>query len=520
MSWVVRKILRGAMIFISWFVVPYSWMKVWRIPRHKLPPMNNSLLEIPATDLAQMIRVRQVKSENVVQAYIDRCKQVNPYLNAIVQERFDEAVTEARAVDEFLASTQKSLEDIEKDTPLLGVPVTVKESIGLAGMSNQGGMRFQTPRIAHEDAPSVAQVRKCGAIFLLVSNTPELCMLWETYNLVTGQTRNPYDLRRSPGGSSGGESSLLGAGASLLGLTSDIGGSARLPAMYTGVFGHKPTPFVVSPQGHVPTSTDPRWGEFFTIAPMTRYAVDLPLLLRCMSDPQGQEIDLNTPVDVNKLNYFYMDSDGESGLIRPLTSDMQDAILRVAQHFNAQKVHMELLKWSFDVSISRLLRIKDIETIYNQMLDTEKNRKLSTEWLKYLFGCSRHTFPAVLLGYLQKFAEILPQSRHDHFERISNELKHQFLQMLGTNGVLIYPSFPTSAHQHYRIYHKILDTTYMMIFNVLGFPVTNVMVGYDKKNLPVGVQIVAAPRNDRLCLAVAKELEHAFGGWQKPPQST
>ncbi|XP_059612344.1 fatty-acid amide hydrolase 2-A isoform X2 [Phlebotomus argentipes] len=520
MSWIIRRLLRGAMIVISWFVIPYSWIKTFGTKRQKLPPMSNSLLEIPAVDLAQMIRTRQIKSEHVVKAYVDRCKQVNPLLNAIVEERFESALQEAKAVDEFLASTTKAVEDIERDTPLLGVPVSVKESIGLRGMSNQAGLRFEKHRRAKEDAPSVAQVRKSGAIFLLVSNTPELCMMWETFNNITGQTNNPHDLRRTPGGSSGGEASLLGAGATLLSLTSDIGGSARLPAMYTGVFGHKPTPFVVSPYGHVPTSGDPRWGEYFTVAPMTRYAVDLPLLLKCMRDPEGPAVDVDQSVDVKTINYFYMDNDGPSGLTRPLTSDMQRAILQVARHFNAQKVDIDLFKWSFDISVSQLLRIKDIETIYNHSWEDEKNKKLSTEWLKYLFGCSNHIFSSVLIGLLQKFIQSLPQRRHDQFEGIAKELKSQLVHLLGTNGVFIYPSFPTSAHQHYRIFHKLLDTSYMMVFNTLGLPVTNVMVGMDKDNLPIGVQIVASPQQDHLCLAVARELESAFGGWRKPPQAS
>uniref|UniRef100_A0A1B0DF22 Uncharacterized protein n=1 Tax=Phlebotomus papatasi TaxID=29031 RepID=A0A1B0DF22_PHLPP len=519
MSWIIRRMLRGAIVILSWFVIPYSWMKTLRISRQKIPPMSTNILEIPAVDLAQMIRTRQIKSEHVVKAYIDRCRQVNHLLNAIVQDRFDEALLEARAVDDFLSSTTKSVEDIERETPLLGVPVTVKESIGLCGMSNQAGLRYENRRIAKEDAPSVAQVRKNGAIFLLVSNTPELCMFWETFNKVTGQTKNPYDLKRTPGGSSGGEASLLGAGATLLSLTSDIGGSARLPAMFTGVFGHKPTPFLVSPYGHVPTSGDPRWGDYFTIAPMTRYAVDLPLLLKCMRNPEGPPVDIDKAVDVKKINYYYMDNDGPSGLTRPLTSDMQEAVIRVARHFNAQKVHIDLLKWSFDISISQLLRIKDIETIYNQSWEDEKSKNLSTEWIKYLFGCSNHIFSSVLIGYLQKFVKSLPDRRHKQLEDIANELKNHFVQLLGTNGVFIYPCFPTSAPQHYRIFHKLLDTSYMMVFNTIGLPVTSAMVGMDKDNLPIGVQIVASPQQDHLCLAVAKELERAFGGWKKPPQS-
>lgn len=131
--------------------------------------------------------------------------EVNPLLNAIVEDRFEAALVEARNIDVEIERGFRTVEQMEKETPLLGIPITVKESIAVKGMSNQGGRVYKKKQIASEDAPIVHEVKKHGAIVLLVSNTPELCLCWETYNHVTGQTRNPHDLRRTPGGSSGGE---------------------------------------------------------------------------------------------------------------------------------------------------------------------------------------------------------------------------------------------------------------------------------------------------------------------------
>lgn len=153
---------------------------------------------------------------------------------------------------------------MERETPLLGLPLTIKESIKVKGMSNQSGRLYKKKFVADEDAPVVKNARQKGAIILCVTNTPELCLFWETYNKVTGMTRNPYDVERTPGGSSGGEAALIASGASLIGLGSDVAGSCRLPAMFTGIYGHKPTPFVCSPYGHHPGSDDPAWGTFFT----------------------------------------------------------------------------------------------------------------------------------------------------------------------------------------------------------------------------------------------------------------
>ena len=253
----------------------------------------------------------------MVQSYIDRCKEVNDHLNAIVENRFDDSLKEARQIDIEIKSGVRTVEQMERETPILGIPITVKESIAVKGMSNQGGRKFKPKLVATEDAPIVKNIKKHGGIILLVSNTPELCLCWETYNKVTGRTNNPYNLKNTPGGSSGGESSLLGSGASLLGLGSDVAGSCRLPAMFTGVWGHKPTPYVVSPLGHTPGCVDRDWGTFFTTAPMCRYAKDIPLLLECMRDKDGPKVNLTQEVNLDKINFFFMDSDC-SGLTQVL----------------------------------------------------------------------------------------------------------------------------------------------------------------------------------------------------------
>lgn len=479
-----------------------------------------------------------------MEAYIERCKQVNPLINAIVQDRFEEALREAREVDQIIAMGINSIEEMEEHTPLLGIPVTVKESIAVKGMTNQAGRVFKTPQIAQSDAPVVEQIKRCGGIILLVSNTPELCLLWETYNNVTGQTKNPYDLKRTPGGSSGGEAALLASGASLLGLTSDIGGSSRLPAMFSGIWGHKPTPYAVSYKGHHPTSDFPKWGDFFTIAPMTRYAKDLPLLLKCMADPTGPKLTLDKEVSIPSIRFFFMDNDGPSGMMRPLSRDLHAAInrfvsyviiqdflqlysqlyhvfvlyfCRVASDFNAKRVNIHKMKWSLDISLSAMLTISNIETIYNKTEDGERPKNICTETVKYFFGCSDSILPSVIFGHLQNFMKIIPNSRHKHLASIIESLKLEFKELLGSDGVFIYPTFPNTAHQHYQIYHKLLEPMYMAIFNTLGLPVSNCMIGLDRRNLPMGIQVVANPGMDHLCLAVAREMERRYGGWVRPP---
>lgn len=270
------------------------------------------------------------------------------------------------------------------DTPILGIPVTIKESIAVKGMINQSGRVFKVKDIALEDAPAVHQLKKHGGIVLLVSNTPELCMCWETYNNVTGLTKNPYNLKRTAGGSSGGEAALLGSGASLIGLSSDIAGSARLPAMFNGVYGHKPSPYVISPMGHKPQSNAKNWGDFFTIAPMCRYATDLPLLLKCIMDPSGPKLEINESINIDDIQFYFMNNDGPSGTIRQLDNDVKIAIDDVSEYFHAKKVQLNKLKYALEISMSAMLRIEGVETIYEKPIENQSKKTIGSETLKYI----------------------------------------------------------------------------------------------------------------------------------------
>lgn len=144
----------------------------------------------------------------MLNTYIRRVNAVNPLLNAVVEDRFELALKDAKEVDKFLKITNKSVEDILENKPLLGVPVTVKQSISVHGMCHNAGSKVVDAGPAKKDAKVVELVRKAGAIPFLTSNTPEYCLCWETFNNVTGTTNNPYDHRKTCGGSSGGEVSL------------------------------------------------------------------------------------------------------------------------------------------------------------------------------------------------------------------------------------------------------------------------------------------------------------------------
>ena len=237
------------------------------------------LTQRSATDLAAAIRAKQLTAREVVQAHVDRLHARQPRTNALACDRFADALTDADRADERIKSDPDP-------PPFLGVPCTIKESIGVAGMPNCAGLVALKDRRAEADATAVARLRQAGFIPLGVTNTSEMTMWIESVNRVYGRTRNAYDPHRTAGGSSGGEGAAVGSGGSPVGLGSDIGGSIRVPAFFNGVFGHKPSPGLVPNTGQFP-STEGEAAYMLTLGPLTRHAEDLMPVTRIIAGPDG-----------------------------------------------------------------------------------------------------------------------------------------------------------------------------------------------------------------------------------------
>ncbi|KOC60847.1 Fatty-acid amide hydrolase 2 [Habropoda laboriosa] len=531
-----QKILKFLLFLISCLVTPFLMLQFFK-KRKRLPPIKSPLLLLSASEIARRIRRKEISSEEVIRAYIERCEDVNPVLNAIVESRFDAAIQEARKVDEFLAWTTKTEDELAQEMPLLGVPITVKESIAVQGMSHSVGVKKNSAQKATQDAVVVKFVREAGAIVLLVSNTPELCLFWESNNKVTGPTWNPYNSTRVAGGSSGGEAALLSSAASVVSLVSDIAGSARLPAMFCGVFGHKPSPCMVPCKGHKPDSTDKNWPQYFTIGTMVRYADDFSLMMKIISQADENRRQFDEKVSMKNMKFFYMEDC--CGITNSINKDMRQAIQRLRTHIETthglkvQKVVVENvqlnictqykaqlndMKFAFNIS-SHLLLHMDVEGVMEEMKFAGSSRSL-LEVLKYIFLVSSHTLPAISYSFMKWAFSKLPESYRRKMAEKKMSLKKQFEDLLGDNGVLIFPTFISASHYQYQSYPRVANFTYMMIYNVLGIPVTQCPIGLNKKGLPVGLQIVANAGNDHLTIAVAQEIERAFGGWQQPPETT
>jgi fatty acid amide hydrolase 2 len=205
------------------------------------------LLTLSGIELARRIRQGEASSAEVVERHIEQIERVNPRLNAVVRNRFEEARVEAKHADARVRAGNGA-----ELPPLLGVPCTIKESISLSGMPNSSGMVSRAHLTASQDATVVERLRSAGAIPLGVTNVPELTIWAATFNRVYGRTNNAYDPRRVAGGSSGGEGAIVGAGASPFGIGTDLGGSIRAPSFCNGVFGHKPSGGLVPGTGQFP----------------------------------------------------------------------------------------------------------------------------------------------------------------------------------------------------------------------------------------------------------------------------
>lgn len=498
------------------FYVWYSWT------RHRpLPPITDDLLLRSASSLADDIRNGKIKSVQLISACIRRIRQVQPLINAVVEERFEEALREAEAADRLVASGGKSVEQLKEEKPLLGLPISVKNSIAVKGLRQDAGSLQLKGHRAEEDALSVARLRAAGAIPLVLTNVPELCMWGDAHNLVYGTTRNPHDTRRSPGGSSGGEGSLIAAAGSLIGIGTDIAGSVRIPAAYCGIFAHKATSGIVPNSGLIPDVGD-AMRKYNCVGPMTRFSEDLPLLLKVLAAGESNGLRLSDQVNLKSLKLFFTETEG-CRLFSRVTYEAQQAVLKVTRHFKdtyglpAHHLEMPELQYG-DVTWNKLCAAKVPEPLSKFISPGGLN--IFLELIRFLVGAGRHTLAILLACKMEAWCRFDSKKKASKFVAHVESLRDRFEETLGEDGVLILPA-ATSAAPFQNQDLLCFDSPSMTgLFNLFEVPATVCPVTMQETKsgmrLPLGVQIVAKRGNDRLCLAVAREVERIFGGWGVP----
>ncbi|OQR71527.1 fatty-acid amide hydrolase 2-like [Tropilaelaps mercedesae] len=495
-----------------------------------LPPPLNPLLLESATELARKIALGQVKSVDVLRAYIHRISEVNPLINAVVDERFQDALEESKNIDDLIARSDESQrQEILRKKPFLGIPVTTKNLVGIKGLLIDVGLVSRQGVRADRDAGAIEMMRKAGAIPLAITNVSEMAMWWESNNKLHGRTRNPYDLRRNAGGSSGGEGALLASAGSLIGVGTDIGGSIRMPAFFNGVFGHKPSPNLVSNSGQYPEIVDVQ-AEFLGTGPMCRYARDLRPMLAALVGPEGaSRLRLEVPVDLRCVEVFYMNEiKDRSFLMSPVSDEVRRALSDVIAHLStltskpAEEHNFPSMAYAFEIWNHLMMSgdcPKFIEVLRNSG-STISHPIL--EMLKWTTGQSKHTFPAVFLTIGEKYLPSKESETSRRYVALGRELEQSFAKLLNDrNAIFLCPTHPEPAPKHRTPVFRGFNFAYAGIFNVLRLPVTACAVRLgEHSGLPVGIQVVAGRNQDRLCLAVAEEIERAFGGWRDPSRKT
>uniref|UniRef100_A0A8C9DMD4 fatty acid amide hydrolase n=1 Tax=Prolemur simus TaxID=1328070 RepID=A0A8C9DMD4_PROSS len=487
-------------------------------------PVTEPLLLLSGVRLAKLIRQRKVKCIDVVQAYIKRIKDVNPMINGIVKYRFEAAKKEAHAVDQRLAEKQEDEATLEKKWPFLGVPLTVKESFQLQGMPNSSGLMSRRDAISKTDATVVALLKEAGAIPLGITNCSELCMWYESSNKIYGRSNNPYDLRHIVGGSSGGEGCTVAAACSVIGVGSDIGGSIRMPAFFNGIFGHKPSPGVVSNEGQFPVAGGAQ-EQFQCTGPMCRYAEDLTPMLRVMAGSGIKKLKLDANVHLKDIKFYWMEHDGGSFLMSKVDQDLILAQRKVVAHLetmlgaSVQHVKLKKMKYSLQLWITMMSAKghdgKEPVKFVDLLGDHGKPINPLWELMKWCLGLSVYTIPSIGLALLEEKLKY-NNEKYKKFKAVEESLRKELVEMLSDDGVFLYPSHPTVAPKHHVPLTRPFNFAYTGIFNVLGLPVTQCPLGLNAEGLPLGIQVVAGPFNDHLTLAVAQYFEKTFGGWVCP----
>ena len=466
-----------------------------------------------AVRLAAAIRAREVSAREVVEAHIDLYERFHSRVNAIIVARFDAARAEADAADARIAAGAAS-----ELPPLLGVPCTVKELFAVRGMPNSGGLLARRDVRATQTAPVVQRLLDAGAILLGLTNPSELSLWIETDNRVYGRTSNPYDPSRTAGGSSGGEGAAVGCGASPIGLGTDLGGSIRIPAFCCGVFAHKPSLGLVPHTGGYP----PVHGEtkrVLAYGPLARRAEDLMPLLRVISGPDGADplvgtVELGDPASVSLTGLRVLVS--EQAFLQPISRELlaareQAAGALAAAGARIERVALRRMRGTFE---PMLAAISDGgKATLAEVLARAGAAPIDVRGLLGRGGA--HTAPLRLLYLTEVLGRRVLVSRARRAIAWGRTFAREMAQTIG-DGVLLHPPLPTLAPRHHRTYGRLLFPQPTAVFNLAAVPVTQVPLGLNRRGLPLGVQVAAGPGRDHVAIAVAHELERAFGGWAPP----
>lgn len=468
-----------------------------------------------ASTLLELLGNREVSSIELLELYLARIERFNPTYNFVVAFDIERARAEAAEADR----RRSRGEDVGA---LQGLPITIKESFEAVGMPASCGFPALRDHFPKEDADAVVRLRAAGAIIFGKTNLPQGASDWQSFNPNYGQSLNPWDQGRSPGGSSGGSAGSVASGFTAFELGSDIGGSIRIPAHFCGVFGHKPSYGVISTRGHIPPPPGILYeGELGVAGPLARSAADLALLLPILARP-GRAKALK-PARHDRLEDFrvgmwmgdgaYLLDDGYREVLESYVADLERAGARVARI----ELPVDPVE-SYEAYMQTLFAIvgagapgeadKFAEFIAADPTGiAEKMVRYMKTTLPEWFGVQdrrEHLFRR-WAGYFERYDALLcpavPIVAFPHMVEGDGVHSDQLNRRITVNG----------KEEPY------LDFTWQGMATVANLPATVLPTGRLVDGLPAGLQIIGPHMEDLTAIRFAELAEQALGGFVPPP---
>lgn len=475
-----------------------------------------------ATEMSAALAAKQVSAVELAQDVIAQIERHDGDVNAVCVRTFERGLAAAKAADAALARGERK--------PLLGIPMTVKESFNVANTPTTWGFPAQKDFIAPEDALAITRVSDAGAVILGKTNVPISLADWQSYNDIYGTTGNPYDLGRTPGGSSGGSSAALAAGYGALSLGSDIGGSLRVPGHYCGIYAHKPTFALVPSRGHIAPGLPPLppTRDLSVIGPMARSAADLSLTLDVIAGPdpwhEGVAYKLELPAPRHKaikdFRILVLDTHPQIAT----SADVRNAVAALATNLGK-------LGAGISHESALLPDLAQTSGLYMRMLVAVMAAAMP---------------PAEIAAARERFTKLDPNDHSPAAERLRgavathtawladdsarNRLRAQWRALFREFDAVICPVMPTPAYPHdhtpdqeQRVIEidgvKYPYTDQLLwpgIATLPGLPATAIPTAMSPGGLPIGVQIIGPWLEDRTPLYLAELIEREFGGFVPP----
>lgn len=468
--------------------------------------------------VAQLDR-REVSAVELVDDAIARIERLDGSINAVIVRDFDRARETAKEADRRRASGER--------LPLLGVPMTVKESYNVVGLPTTWGFPEFKDNRAGDDAVTVARLKEAGAVIVGKTNVPVALADWQSFNAIYGVTRNPWNLDYSPGGSSGGSAASLAAGYVPLEIGSDIGGSVRVPAHFCGVFGHKATYGLIPVRGQgLPGTT--RASDLSVSGPMALTAADLDLALGILAGPEremadGYRLALAKPrhADLEEYRVLVLD---EHPLV-PTRKEIVDAVSRFAAKLENAGVKVAR-------SSALIPDLAHAGRVYVQLLGAETNNRMPPEHRRIMEEAAAKLSPDDDSLHAIRLRNI--NLSHRDWVALDEQrvrIKAQWRTLFETFDVVVGPPLSTAAFPHdfnrdqnakrVNIDGKELIYVDQLVWpgvaTLAGLPATVAPIDRTGDGLPIGIHIMGAQFDDRTTIAFAGLIERAFGGFEPPP---